>query len=719
MKQITQNFKTGEMRVEEVPLPLAKKAGVLVRSHFSVISAGTERSTIEVSRKGYIGKARARPEQFKQVLQTVKKVGLKKTYELVMNKLDTPVPLGYSSSGRVIEVGENAAEFQVGDRVACAGAGYAVHAEAVSVPKNLCVKIPEGVSLEEAAYSTLGAIALQGIRQAGAKVGERIVVLGLGLIGLLTVQLLKAAGCTVVGLDIEDDAVDKAKESGADHAFNLDRVEVHSALEAITDNEGADAVIITAATRDNRPVELAGELCRKKGTVVVVGDVGMKIPRSVYYAKELDFKLSCSYGPGRYDASYEEYGIDYPVGYVRWTEKRNMEAVLGLMREKKIDLSMITTHRFAFEEALKAYELVTGKRKERFTGILLAYDAEKELDKKKEVIEVRSGKEGKINVGVVGAGSFARTMLLPNVKDYEGVNIEGILVAESHMSRNAAEKFGIAKCYSDPASLFENESIQAVIIATRHDLHAPYVIQGLRHGKNVYVEKPLAVKESDLQEIIEVYGRSRQDIMVGFNRRFAPLVERCADFFSARKSPMFMSYRINAGFLPPDHWTQNAEEGGGRIIGEVCHFVDLCRFLCGEKFRSVFAQNTGDDKQRDNVSILVRFQGGSLANINYLSSGDSAFPKERIEIFCQRSVAEIDDFKSLSLVRQGKVTRIKGSQDKGHGRQIRLWLESLIQGEPIPVPFEESVDSSVATFMIHESLNKEKVIGFDEYRRKF
>jgi predicted dehydrogenase/threonine dehydrogenase-like Zn-dependent dehydrogenase len=719
MKQITQNFKTGEMRTEEVPLPLVKKAGVLVRTYFSVISAGTERSTIEVSQKGYIGKARARPEQFKQVLQTVKKVGLKKTYELVMNKLDTPVPLGYSSSGRVIEVGENAAEFQVGDLVACAGAGYAVHAEVVFVPKNLCVKMPEGVSPEEAAYSTLGAIALQGIRQAGARVGERMVVLGLGLIGLLTVQLLKAAGCVVIGLDVDGHAVDKAKESGADHAFNLSRQDVHSALEAITGDVGADAVIITAATRENRPVELAGELCRKKGTVVVVGDVGMKIPRSVYYPKELDFKLSCSYGPGRYDASYEEYGIDYPVGYVRWTEKRNMEAFLRLLKEKKIDLSKITTHRFGFDEALDAYELVTGKRKERFTGILLAYDAEKELDKKKEVIEVRTGVAGKINVGVVGAGSFAQSMILPNVKDYEGVNIEGILVAESHMSRNVAQKFGIAKCYSDPASLFENQDIQAVIIATRHDLHAPYVIQGLKNGKHVYVEKPLAVKESDLREVIEVRRRSQQDILVGFNRRFAPLVEKCAEFFSRRESPMFISYRINAGFLPPDHWTQDAGEGGGRIIGEVCHFMDLCRFLCGEKYQSVFAQNTGDDKMRDNVSVLVRFRGGSLASIHYLSSGDSAFPKERIEIFCQRSVAVIDDFKSLSLVRQGRVTKIKGNQDKGHARQIRLWLESLIQGKPIPVPFEESLDSSVATFMIHESLNKEKMIGFDEYRQRF
>jgi len=719
MKQITQNYKTGELKIEDVPLPLIKKGGILVCNYFSVISAGTERATIEVSQKGYIGKAKNRPEQLKQVIRTAKKVGLKKTYDLVMNKLNTPVPLGYSSSGKVIEVGENAYEFQVGDRVACAGAGYANHAEIIYVPKNLCTKIPNGVSFEEAAYTTLGSIALQGIRQADVRIGEKIVVIGLGLIGLLTVQILKAAGCMVIGLDINNRAIENAKKCGADYAINLNKEEANSLIESVTQNVGADAVIITAASRDNRPVEFAGEVSRKKGTVVVVGQVGMNIPRDTYYAKELDFKLSCSYGPGRYDPNYEEYGLDYPVGYIRWTEKRNMEAFLQLVEEKKIDIDKITTHKFKFENAMEAYDLITGKREEKFTGMLLEYDVHKELARGRNIIKVRPGKTSKINIGLIGAGNFAQSTLLPNIKQYKNVNIEGVLVAESHLSQNIAKKFGIGKCYSEPDSIFQNENINAIIIATRHDLHAHYVIEGLKNNKYVYVEKPLTINESELKEVIRVHKQAEKDVLVGFNRRFAPLTEKCMEFFSHRTLPMFISYRINAGFIPPDHWMQRAEEGGGRIIGEMCHFVDLCQFLCKSEFKSIFAQNIEDDKSRDNISILIKFYDGSIANVNYLSNGDESFPKERIEIFCQKSIAVIDDFKSIKLMREGRGKIYKKHQDKGHRKQIQLWLESIEEGTPIPAPFIESVNSSIATFMIHESLNKEKVVAFDTYSQKF
>jgi polar amino acid transport system substrate-binding protein len=445
----------------------------------------------------------------------------------------------------------------------------------------------------------------------------------------------------------------------------------------------------------------------------------MNIPRFLYYVKEIDFKLSCSYGPGRYDPFYEEYGIDYPIGYVRWTEKRNMEAFLELLKEKRIDLSKITTHTFPFADALKAYDLITGKRKEKFIGILLAYDVPQRREKEKDIVQVRAEKREKINIGLIGAGSFAQSMILPFIKGHQGVNLEGVLVAEGHMSQNVAKKFGISQCYSDPGSLFQNDSIDTVIIATRHDLHAPYILEGLKHRKHIYVEKPLALKEEDVKKIIEAHRGAETDIMLGFNRRFAPFTQAWLNKLAARTSPMLITYRINAGFIPGENWIQNREEGGGRIIGEVCHFVDLCRFLCGEEFKSIFAQTIGGDKYRDNLSVLAGFRNGSLASINYISSGDKSLPKERIEIFCQGSVAVIEDFKTMKVARKEKLRSSKGTQDKGHKKQISLWLESLKQGHPIPVPFKESVEATIATFMIHESLNTGKVIRFDEYSKKF
>jgi len=368
---------------------------------------------------------------------------------------------------------------------------------------------------------------------------------------------------------------------------------------------------------------------------------------------------------------------------------------------------------------MKAYDLVTGKNRERFTGILLVYDVHKELDRSKEIVEVRAGKLEKINIGLIGAGSFAQSMILPYLKNHEGVNLEGVLVAEGHMSQNVAKKFGVSKCYSDPDSLIQDDSINAIVIATRHDLHSLYIQEGIEHKKHIYVEKPLAIKHEDVRKIINVHRQGETDVMLGFNRRFAPLTQKCVELFAKRQSPMSISYRINAGFIPEENWIQNWEEGGGRILGEVCHFVDLCRFLCGQGYRTVYAQTAGDDKFRDNVMLVIGFRDGSLANISYLSSGDSSFPKERIEIFCQGSVAVIDDFKGLQVARMEKLHSSKSSQDKGHKRQIQLWLDSLMNGTAIPVPFEQSVDATIVTFMIHESLNTGKVIDFDQYSQKF
>lgn len=719
MKQLTQNYRTGELKIEEVPLPLIQNGGVLVRNHYSLISSGTERSTISVSKKSYLGKAKEKPEQMRQVIHSLKRSGLKKTYELVMNKLSVPVPLGYSTSGTVIEVGEDASEFQVSDRVACAGGWYATHSEVVFIPKNLCVKIPPNVPFKNAAYTTIGAIALQGIRQADLRIGEHVAVIGLGLIGLLTVQILKASGCVVLGIDINNWATENAIKCGADNALNMECENIQSIVRTLTDKNGIDAVIITAATKSNEPVELAGDISRKKGRVVVVGDVGMKIPREKYYKKELDFKISCSYGPGRYDPAYEEYGIDYPIGYVRWTEKRNMEAFLQLLKEKRIDVERITTHLFDIDTAHKAYDIITGKSKQKFIGVLLKYSDTSEMksiivNKDKQSFDHRG-----INIGLIGAGNFAQSTLLPALRRYKNINLEGIVTAESYIAQHVAKKYGVKKCFSKPELVFSDENINTIIITTRHHLHANYVIEGLKNDKNVYVEKPLALNAEQLKEIISIYDSSDADVFVGFNRRFSPYITQVKKYYAKRIAPMFINYRINAGFISADHWVHSREEGGGRIIGEVCHFVDLSQFLSGSRFRSIFAQSIGNDELRDNVNIVIKFMDSSVANIMYLANGDISYPKERIEIFCQNSIAIIDDFKRLTLVRGGEQKIQKGTQDKGHQKQIELWLQSLEGNTPIPVPFIESVNSSIATFMIHESLNKEKVIYFNEFSKTF
>lgn len=718
MKQITQNYKTGDLKLQEVPIPVLRPGGVLVRNHFSVISAGTEKATIEISKKGYIGKAKAKPDQVRQVLQTLKKIGLKQTYALVMSRLNTPVPLGYSSAGRVILAGDESREFQAGDRVACAGAGYASHADVIYVPRNLCVPIPEKVSDRDAAYATIGAIALQGVRQADVRLGENVVVLGLGLIGLLTVQLLKAAGCVVIGLDINPAAVENGIASGADHGLVMGDSDVATAVHDISGGIGADAVIITAATSSSQPVELAGGISRKRGKVVVVGDVRMDIPRNAYYAKELDLRLSCSYGPGRYDPAYEEHGRDYPAGYVRWTEKRNMQAFLQLLAEKRIDLQKLTTHTFPFAKAEEAYALITDKTPGRsYIGILLEYDP-REPEKPSIPAPRPSDTRSRFHIGLIGAGNFAQATLIPALKSRSNLELTGVVTGESHMTRSVADKISALRCYSTPEEVLEDTDVDTIVISTRHHLHAPYVAEALRRGRQVYVEKPLAMTEEGLREVVEARSDARGDVFVGFNRRFAPLVRKAVDFFAPRSAPMFINCRINAGYLPGTHWTQSPEEGGGRIIGEVCHFVDLCRFIIGADYSSVFARNLGGDAQRNNLSALLEFSDGSLASISYLANGDTAYPKERIELFSGNSTAVIDDFRKLERVREGRIRLTKQPQDKGHREEIVRWLDSLERGEALPVFFEESVDATVATFLIHESLNTGDRIDFARGRQR-
>ncbi|MBX7151370.1 bi-domain-containing oxidoreductase [bacterium] len=715
MLQVIQNYNNGELKVDNVPPPALQAGGILVKNMFSLISAGTERTTVETAQKSLIGKAQSRPDLVKKVINTAKRDGLMTTIQLVKNKLDTPVPLGYSSSGIVVAVAENVNDFAVGDRVACAGQGYASHADVIFVPQNLAAKVPESVQLDEAAYSTLGAIAMQGVRQAEVSIGENVVVVGLGLIGLITVQILKAAGCRVIGLDISEDACKTASSLGADYTI-LASDNYMPIIEKSTDGYGVDCAIVTAATPTNEPIVLSGEILRNKGKLIIVGGVPADIPRSPFYEKEIDVRFSRSYGPGRYDIFYEERGIDYPYGYVRWTENRNMISFLNLIAAKKIDLQSITTHRFKIEDAEDAYNLISGKSKkrERYIGILLTYTHRHEIQAE-TIIPItdynRSPSEGKVKIGFIGAGNFAQNYLLPILKkNKKRVELVSVSTSRGVTASNVAKKFKFLSATTDNNEILNQTDIDCVFVATRHNLHAPYVIEGIKRGKSIFVEKPLALSVEQLNQVIEAYQEFNGRVMVGFNRRFAPTIVETKKFFDKKIQPVTITYRINAGFVPKEHWTQDPIEGGGRIIGEVCHFVDLLMFLTGSLPIKVYADTisiTRDDMMsKDNISITFKFRDGSIGHIIYTASGDRTFPKERIEMFCENSIAVIDDFKQVTFSRHGKVKTFGGSkQDKGYHSALEHFIKSIESGNDSPIPFRDSVNATIATFKILESIN--------------
>lgn len=712
MKQLSQNIRSGLLSVNEAPLPSPQKGEVLVQNSFSLISAGTERTKIETGRKSLLGKALSRPDQVSQVLVSYKQLGFKPTYEKVMTKLDSRSPLGYSSAGVVLAVGEGVLEFKVGDRVACGGAG-AAHAEVIALPVNLCVKIPAQVTLDHAAFTTVGAIALQGIRLADLRLGEVVLVIGLGLLGQLAIPMLKASGCTVVGFDLDTERCKLACQSGADFAVASEK-EVKDFLDGVTSSHGADAVLITAGTSSNKPVEMAGELCREQGKVVVVGAVGLTLPREPYYHKELVFRISRSYGPGRYDLEYEDKGRDYPYGYVRWTENRNMGAFLALLQDKKLDITPLITHRFAIEQADQAYTLISGKAGQSFLGVLFEYRSQPDLSPQIPVA-ARAAASGAINIGVIGAGNFAQSMLLPHLKGRAGFALKSVATQHSLTSLDVAERFGFSLSAARHAEIMDDQDIHAVLIATRHDSHAALVIQALKAGKSIHVEKPLALTGTELDDIVTAYAAVQNQpdcsrppfLMVGFNRRFAPMVVRADDFFSARTEPLAMLYRINAGYLPGDHWTQDPETGGGRVIGEVCHFLDLLQFFAHARVKRVFAEFMPDSGKyhRDNLSINLSLEDGSIGTILYLANGDKSLPKEYIEIFSAGKVAVIDDYATLTLIQSGKkqVSR-EGARDKGHRAEMLAWMDALKAGKSEPVPFEHSVAATHASFAVLKSL---------------
>lgn len=715
MKQIFQNFKTGNLELEEIPTPAIKEGFVLIKNYFSLISAGTEKSVIKLAKKNIIEKARSRPDQVKEVINKIKTDGILTTFQRVMSKLDEPLALGYSSTGEIIEIGENVKEFSIGDKVACAGGGYASHAEIIAVPKNLCVKLPDNVSYQQASFTTLGSIAIQGIRRANLTPGEKIAVIGLGLLGQLTCQILKAYGFPIIGIDINETKIKDCLEQGLLDIGTIPN-KTEQLVKSFTKNNGVDAVIITAATKNNQPVELAGKISRKKGKVSIVGDIKMDIPRKVYYEKELDFKISCSYGPGRYDKNYEEKGQDYPFGYVRWTEKRNMEEFVRLINKNLIAPEKLITHIFNIEKAKKAYDFILNNpENEKINGILFSYDTKKEH---KNIISfgknTKYESKNKVNVGLIGVGNFAQGIILPALKKINHAYLLAAADTKGINAKKVIKQFNGQYATTDWHKIIEDKNIDLVIIATRHDLHAPIVIEALKRNKNVHVEKPLCLNKEELKEIIKIAQQSKGRLMVGFNRRFAPLTIKAKKIFK-ESAPLIISYTINAGFIPKDHWAHDLQEGGGRIIGEVCHFIDLCYYLVGSEPITVSASIIPHQKgvqTEDNIAITLTFKNGSIGTIIYTSLAPKTLPKEKIEIFGENKAMIINNFKSgVIYTSRNKKKLYSFNQNKGHNDQFQILVDSILQGKPCPVPLKELIFSTQTTFDSIQSAKKKQIIN--------
>ena len=703
MKQVIQNFRSGVLKVDDVPETICRSGGILVNNVASLVSAGTEKMTVDLAQKSLVGKAKERPDLVRQVWGKLRKDGLMATLRTVKAKLDAPIALGYSCAGIVREVGRDAEGVQPGDRVACAGMNYASHAETIFVPKNLAVKIPDGVSFDEAAFVTLGSIALQGVRIAEVKLGDAVAVIGLGLLGQLTVQILKAAGCRVIGIDLEASKVELAREFGCDAAV-LRGGDVESAVKQFTDGFGADAVIVAAAADTNDPIELAGVIARDRAIVSMVGAVRMDVPRKVYYEKELQLRLSRSYGPGRYDADYEERGKDYPIGYVRWTERRNMQEFLRLVAAKSVKLERLITHRIPIEQAEQAYEIITGKTRQNYLGILLTYDAAAS-DKAKVVALNRTAKAADVRLGVIGAGNFAKSVLLPRLAKLGGVSLVGLATATGRTAKAVGEQIGFEFCSTDYRELLQREDINTILIATRHDPHAAMAAEAIRAGKTVFVEKPLAIDEAQLNEVVAAVEQSGGRILVGFNRRFSSLSAEMKQFFDGAGA-LAITYRVNAGEIPKESWIQQ-DEGGGRIIGEVCHFIDLLQFLTSAEPTEVFAYRSAAGA--DTLSIVIKFSDGSIGNINYFSTGDRGLPKERVEVFGGGRSAVLDDFRQLEMWRDGKrKTSKRMSQDKGFDQELAAFVAAVRSGEAMPIDWRGLMMTTLATLRIEDSLRSGK-----------
>jgi predicted dehydrogenase/threonine dehydrogenase-like Zn-dependent dehydrogenase len=676
-----------------------------------VISAGTERTAVEDAKKNLLTRAKERPDAVKKVIDRVKSEGIAAAYSAVKAKLDSSVALGYSASGVVTAVASDVTDLKPGDRVACAGTGYASHAEVLSVPRNLCLRLPENVGFDEAAFGALGAVALQGVRIAAPTLGESVVVIGLGLLGQISVRLLKANGCRVFGVDLDESKFTAAFASGAEKCATP--AESRDLIDGWSRGRGADAVVITAGTSSNEPIELAGEISRVKGRVVVIGLVRMDVPRADYFKKELALTISMSYGPGRYDAEYEERGHDYPFAYVRWTEGRNIEAFLDLIANDSIDVKKLVTHRFSIDRGRDAYALISGENKDPYLGILLEYDQQRDIahqPRQRAIV-----KSGKLRVGLIGAGDYARAMLLPHFKN-EKTEFIAVATASGVTAKNISRQFGFRETVPTADEIINDAEVDTVVIATRHDTHAIYAAAALRAGKYVFVEKPLALNEAELRDVIAAARESSGSLTVGFNRRFSPAAQAAKESFSQVDPPLSIVYRVNAGRNPREHWVHDPIQGGGRIIGEVCHFVDLMQFLSGSVPTRVFAESITSRNAAaiddDSVVITLKFADGSVGTIAYLAEGDKALPKERIEIFGGGRSFVIDDFRETRAYVNGKETIKKlGRQDKGQRDEVAAFCQLVNTGGDPLFSIDELAATTRATFRMIESLRTGRAIS--------
>jgi predicted dehydrogenase len=706
MRALLEDTKSGEVAVYDVPAPELQKGGILVRTAYSAISSGTEKATVETGRKSLLGKAMARPDLVKQVIEYARSNGLAAAHQKVQTRLNTLTALGYSCSGLVLEA--SSAGFQPGDRVACAGSGYASHCEVNFVPANLAVLVPENVGLQAASLTTIGAIAVQGVRQANVTFGETVAVIGVGLVGVLAMQVLRAAGCRVIAIDVSADRAAQAITLGAHLGLSTSDPSLEAAVASFS-RYGVDAALITAATKSAEPLDLAAKLLRDRGRISVIGDVGMGVSRANMYRKEISLVMSRSYGPGRYDPRYEEGGQDYPIGFVRWTEKRNMESFLDLLSSGALQVEPLLAHLFPVEEGEKAYAAVEAGA---YTGII-DYHAAGGVRPSLPGHTVQPRQNDVLRVGCIGAGGFARGIIFPHLRSAAGVLLESVATSTGAAAVSARTGFGFSAAES-PSELLDNPNLDAVFILTRHNSHAAYVKSGLDRGKSVFVEKPLAVDREQLEMVRTAYVQALAEnrapfLMVGFNRRFSPLTEKLKDFFARRAEPMLVHIRCNAAFIPRDSWVQDPQHGG-RIVGELCHFVDWARAVVGCAMRSLTAAALPDAGRYngDNLTVTISFEDGSLANLVYVANGDKAVAKEYFEVFCGGGIARMDDFKVLSLSRGGKTETSKCGQDKGHRREMELSIDAMKQGKDAPIPFDELVEVTEATFAIEEAIRTQR-----------
>jgi predicted dehydrogenase/threonine dehydrogenase-like Zn-dependent dehydrogenase len=693
MKQILQSLKDGSTEVAEVPVPKVSSGSLLIKTSNTLVSAGTERMLVEFGKAGWIERARKQPDKVKMVLEKIQSDGLKPTMEKVFDHLDKPLPLGYCNVGQIAEIGSGVMGFTIGERVVSNGK----HAEVVDVPLNLCAKVPEKVSDEEASFTVLGAVALQGIRLVKPTLGESVVVTGLGLVGLMTVQLLRANGCRVLGLDYDKEKLALAKSFGAE-VVNLNQEDPLTIAKNFSRDRGVDAVIITAATTSDEPIHQAALMCRKRGRIVLVGVTGLNLSRDDFFKKELTFQVSSSYGPGRYDPNYEEKGQDYPVGFVRWTEQRNFEAVLDMMMSGSLNVKKLISHRFDILEAKKAYDIVGGL--EKSLGILITYPGIKIdknsrnvflLSKEEKKIIINKGNK-KIRVSFLGSGNYATSVLIPAFK-YANVELRTIASNTGVSGTHTGRKYGFFETTTESEKLFDHTNNDALVIVTKHNSHANFVLKALEIKKNIFVEKPLCLNLEELNKIEATYS-SANILMVGFNRRFAPQVQKIKNLLKNINSPISMIMTVNAGNIPKDHWTQDLEIGGGRIIGEVCHFIDLLRFLAGKIITNYEIQFM-DSSTKDTVNIQLSFADGSLGNIHYYANGSKSFPKERLEVFAEGGVLQLDNYQKLKGFGWPGFKKMNlWTQDKGQKACVKAFVDSISNDKESPIPIEEIFEIS-------------------------